>query len=308
MPIQQMLLGISADDGTGGGDTFSTTGVTTNLVQHIDFGKTACYDPTVNTWDVSDLSGNNNHMVIGSAGNLDYGNVHSVGTTQLPNVHFNSANGGHLDLNQSLDNISGRTYSNSSNSDFPKLSRLTDVWPRPSSGIVNFALEYWVNPYFGSRTSTYPNNYLTSDFWNLDRRAYFERTGNRLRICPTSSYSYANSATIDVTISQTMTQNQYLGWQHIVYTQTATSGTNNFKVYINNQNLFTGTTSYSNSNLGRSGISFPTTWDGFWNSEANDVSGSFDGKWAIIRFYYNKGLSASEVTQNWNSQRVRFGL
>tara|TARA_S200000501_G_scaffold49343_1_gene39587 strand:- start:2003 stop:2917 length:915 start_codon:yes stop_codon:yes gene_type:complete len=304
MTIQQMLLGVGA--GSVDSDTFSTTGVTTNLVQHVDFGKTACYDPTVNTWNVSDLSGNNNHLVIGNGSNLDYGNIHSSATTQLTNVHFNTANGGYLDLNQSLDNISGRTYSQSTNA-FPKLSRLTDVWPQPSSGIVDFALEYWVNPYFGSKTSTYPQSYLTSDFHNLDRRTYFDRSSNKLVSGPIGSYSYASGTTIEVTISQTMTLNQYFGWQYIVVTQNGT-GSNNFKIYINNQNIYTSTTTYSNANLNRSGVSYPYTWDGFWNDQNNNIDGSFDGKWAIVRFYYNKGLSASEVTQNWDSQRVRFGL
>ena len=78
------------------------------------------------------------------------------------------------------------------------------------------------------------------------------------------------------------------GWNHIVFSREGT-GSNEFKIYINGQHLSsaTDTTDYSNSS---SEVSIARRYS---NSEF------LDGKLSQLRIYKGKGLTASEVLQNY---------
>jgi hypothetical protein len=83
-------------------------------------------------------------------------------------------------------------------------------------------------------------------------------------------------------------------WYNVIMTHDNTLGTNNHKIYINN-NLETTTT------VGTAASSrkfFVGNWDSGW---------SMVGNIPIIRVY-NRPLTVNEVTQNWNSTKNRFGL
>ena len=60
--MRNHFLRAAAGNTSGGGSI-----VTTNLVQYYDFGNTACYNTSVSTTAVSDLSGNNTDAVFASA-------------------------------------------------------------------------------------------------------------------------------------------------------------------------------------------------------------------------------------------------
>ena len=87
------------------------------------------------------------------------------------------------------------------------------------------------------------------------------------------------------------------GWNHIVFSREGT-GSNEFKIYINGQHLSsaTDTTDYSNSS---SEVSIGRRYS---NSEF------LDGKLSQLRIYKGKGLTATEVRQNYDALRGRFGL
>jgi hypothetical protein len=83
-------------------------------------------------------------------------------------------------------------------------------------------------------------------------------------------------------------------WRQVVLATSGT-GSNNSMVYINNSLVLTTTTSVLSQALG---VTIGATSGGLFPSIQNV---------AIARFY-NRAISASEVTQNFNTNRARFGL
>jgi len=86
-------------------------------------------------------------------------------------------------------------------------------------------------------------------------------------------------------------------WYHVVYTWNGATST----FYINGSSAGTKTSTNPSINQNRSNNvmlgGHTYVWsDSFWN-----------GKLGSVRFY-NKALSASEVLQNYNATRTRFGL
>ena len=87
-------------------------------------------------------------------------------------------------------------------------------------------------------------------------------------------------------------------WLHIVATRTSTSA-NGFNFYVNNSLISSGTNSnnYTYSKYVHFGDF--TKWPTPDNNQQ-------EAKLGLIR-YYKKGLTSSEVTQNWKAQKARFG-
>ena len=83
-------------------------------------------------------------------------------------------------------------------------------------------------------------------------------------------------------------------WRQVALTVDGT-GSNNSRVYINNSLVLITTTSVLSQALG---VSIGATSQGLFPSIQSV---------AVARFY-NRALSASEVTQNFNANRGRFGL
>ena len=83
-------------------------------------------------------------------------------------------------------------------------------------------------------------------------------------------------------------------WRQAVLATSGT-GSNNTIVYINGSAVLTTTTSILSQSLG---VSVVATSGGLFPAIGNV---------AIARFY-NRAISASEVSQNWNTNRARFGL
>jgi hypothetical protein len=96
-------------------------------------------------------------------------------------------------------------------------------------------------------------------------------------------------------------------WVHVVWSKTGTAiGTDTVKVYVNGVN-------YSVS-LGREQTSAPryntsTSGKGIALGRLNQDAASYYGACKIgVARIYNRGLSQGEVLQNYNAQKVRFGL
>ena len=126
------------------------------------------------------------------------------------------------------------------------------------------------------------SNDVAFELWN-DGFAYFE-VGN-------ATNSYAN-------ISNTSTDWQYLT---MVFDGTQTGNSNRLKCYINGSLL---AVSYSGTIPSTSGPSNSV----FSIGNSQGIGGNFsDGNVAQV-FIYNRAISSSEVQQNFNATRARFGI
>ena len=292
--------------GFGGGATslsFSSSGssiVQDGLNQWFDFGDSNCYthpasnltgyDPTY----VADLSGNNNDA------RLFFYRGGSSGTW---GVNFDSSNGGHLDIPNTL------SYSGQTNN-FPILFRNTDVFDNVGNG--DYALEFWFNVnHNGNNTALYVDKNCGYDM----QRSF--GSGN-------------NSRMEDYYIDQFMTENNgpqwsygLNGWYHYVWSVTG-RGTNAVKAYWNGVNTDSYTpsitsrwnysSSYGNSDSGvfagpgNSTASYGP-WTGVVMLAANNTQTQrYTGKFAIHRMYRNYSLTQADVTQHFEAERSRFGV
>lgn len=278
-------LRAAAGNASGGGSI-----VTTNLRRHYDFGDTSCYNSSVSNTAVTDLSGNSFNAAWASA------------------PIFNSANGGYIEMG------SGTAAQLQASSVASSLSRYI--------GTGNYTIEFWLNAYTQS-TGTVGNWYNDAPInivfspqmvftWHAFtlRQAGYDWTGwghygsqnyysyNFTTGVVTPSYGAevyngSNSSYPQPTFkSSAYTTNGYQGWEHIVLTRTSTS-TNGLKFYRNNTLEFTGT---SSMNYAASATSGDLDW-----------GNSPQSRFAVLR-EYAYGFTATDVAQNYNAQKARFGL
>jgi len=105
----------------------------------------------------------------------------------------------------------------------------------------------------------------------------------------------AGSFVYDRINSSAISDAQYLGWHHWVYTKNASTG--NMNVYLDNSLLITGT-----------GKTLPLSTPSYATIGADRLNGLyFAGKIGIVNIY-NRELSTSEISQNFNASRSRFGI
>ncbi len=155
-------------------------------------------------------------------------------------------------------------------------------------GTGAFTIEYWVR--FDNmtafhtvydtrrRTNFYASNFGYSDYINPSNDTY---------------NVYRNTSTI-FTSNGTLSANT---WYHLVLSRTSTSA-NDTRFYVNNVLNKTTTiadsfTDYGNYYIGRNIETTPTY---------------LNGQLAQLRVYKGKGLTAAEVTRNWNAHRRLYGL
>jgi len=151
-------------------------------------------------------------------------------------------------------------------------------------GTGNFTIECWV--YFNtvSVNSIFMSKYV---LWtsNLDFVARLVTSSKKMQ------FFGGDDAAINITTNDTISASQ---WYH--YTVSRISGVTT--IYLNgvSQNSHTGSVSIPNDKTElRIGISHE-------NDEA------FNGRISNVKVYKGKGLSASEVLQNYNAVKSRFGL
>ena len=83
-------------------------------------------------------------------------------------------------------------------------------------------------------------------------------------------------------------------WHHYVVTRNGTTVT----IYLDNSSVGTVTCSQDFDN---------TTYVPTIGSNSQQTFGHFDGKIAQLRIYKGKGFSASDVSQNYNATKSRYG-
>lgn len=253
--------------------------VTSNLVQWIDMGNGQVYGGWGNT--IQNRSGSN----------LDYYTVNAAASSARANATVDYTNGGVLRFNGStLGRIYATTNDGSNNN------------PIANTGDANWSLESWF------KLDDYVSNYASSTkltlvgekwggIFNSDVHHYltFEKSdgSGAENVLKGGSYSGAYYLASNTTTS-TIYPGQYY---HAVVT---CANGNVRRLYINGaqSNVLTSSTITSASDL-ETRIGADITSD---NPSANGI---LRGSVAITR-YYNKTLSAAEVTQNYNSESSRF--
>lgn len=151
-------------------------------------------------------------------------------------------------------------------------------------GSSDFSIELWcyVAAFSGSNIQTVINNYgSTTTGWNIQLNCV---NTNNVR------FSYGD-ATIILTGNNTISAGQ---WTHIAITRIGTS-TN---IWINGKSSTSGTNSTNISSGATLTIAKGST----------GATQYFNGNLSLLRIYSNKGLSSSEILQNYNATKGRFGL
>jgi hypothetical protein len=195
--------------------------------------------------------------------------------TLINGVTYNSGNGGSLVFNGNL------TYGSVSSAQF-------------QSGNNPLSMECWVK-WFGNGTNIQNIIFGYGSDTGPNRVPLLFATPNLF------GFSFG-SGSGDVVSSNILVN----GWYHII----ATYDLSSCKIYLNG--ILQNTTSYSSSNvvlIGSNGAQagIGALFSTFGNVSTPSRYGTFNGNIAKIG-YYNRALTAQEITQNFNATRGRYGI
>jgi hypothetical protein len=249
--------------------------VTTNLILNLDAGNPVSYPGSGTTW--FDLSGNNYHHTL----------VNGVG--------YDSADGGSLDFDGS-DTFVTKNYVAGDKYDLSLTGKMTiDIWInwnqlfRSLDGGVAFG---WI---FGNASAGHMQ-------WQFFKHISGSATRFRFGVMNTSVELNYDQVIGGGTFNPVtpITANT---WFNFTYTYDKATGV--ITGYVNGQ-LAGGTTSGTNP----ASFALPTTTARVTSVGGSALSGglySMLGKLGILRLY-DRDLTASEVLQNFNASRTRFGI
>jgi len=154
-------------------------------------------------------------------------------------------------------------------------------------GTGAFTVEYWVKYDNMTAYHAFLDSRRRSSFYNnnLGYSDYIEPSNDTFNV-------YRNTATI-FTSNAALSANT---WYHLVLSRSSTA-TNDTRFYINN--VLDKTTTIN--------VSF-TDYGVYYIGRNIEGSAYANGKLAQLRVYKGKGLTAAEVTRNWNAHRRLYGL
>ena len=308
------------------GNTFN--GVTTNLEVHYDFSRTDCWNRGTSTnaadYTVNNLAKDYNDAVLRSR--TGSGDSFRDGSDS-PCITFNSSDGGGC-LEMGGDNWDGNedhcsliipgAFSSSTSSHFTY--NISTVAASSSENLFNglgtgaFTTEQWLRLYanesdgngtatmleLAGRASGEDDDDVFRNFWLVyinnghsspyAAQAYILNTnssGSHVRMAPNLFPDVPGTPTSGAGWSD---------WLHIVMVRESGTGSNNFKVYVNNTLEETYTTDAINFTALQYGRLLYT-----YNAA------TVQQRLGIYRAYKGKALTSSEVTTNWNDQKSRFG-
>jgi len=254
-------------------------------IVYYDFGDTNCYN------------GGNTVTNLGSGRNAYF----TTGLTYAPSqTTSSSGSGGYITCNgnQSLYYVSGTSA----------YSGRTNVYETLTAGDP-WTWEYWYRAFPQTTNSHNTNYYHPSGQQNSAYRGtqYLHQTqgGNGTITTYVDGQSYntyfwvnnfANSMW-DLSINATN------GWKHLVLTKEQGYTSNNFKIYLNNVNVVTDTSSWS-SWMGS--VGYP---ESVWFDSSHGAPNAFmyNGYCAIIKFY-KVHFDANTVATEWNANKALFNL
>ena len=190
----------------------------------------------------------------------------------LSNVTYSTSGIGSLNFNGSTSYINYATSSN-----------LT-------LGTNDFTIDMWFNT--TARTQTYPTllhnevgSTWTTNSWQINDRHNNNATKATLWV-------YNHSSATALLVSSTAIQNGV--WYNLIISRVGTS----FSMYINGNLDVTATSSASIDG----GVSKT------YGLSSSVAGGQYNGLVPLVKIYNNKGLTAAEVSQNFNATRNRFGV
>lgn len=279
--------------GLGGGATsLSMAGsggsiVTDDLKSYLDFGDTNSWNGS--STSVNDLSGNSNGGTLTT----------NDGSASTQYFSAGSGNGGYIRFNTS--------------SGYPKIRRDgTDFFD--DMGLKPFTLEFWLRPYWAGNDINYQFfvNHAGSPYTHNFRIALKVESSNMQVRGPhlignsVEWIYFGSSSTNYFNVSSNSLATQ---WTHLVYVRNGPpDASTNYKteVFINGNSIGSNTTGYGSYNQ-------PSTLAngralGNSTTDSTGESTQYRGDLAIYRFYLNRALSSSEITQNFDAEKERFGL
>lgn len=190
--------------------------------------------------------------------------------TLINGVTYNSGDGGYLIFDGTNDRVSLPV-----GSDF-------------AYGTGDFTIETWFNV-----TGTSPQTWGEVVFsQTISGQNYFVVSASAQNpVQKKPRFTYGTGGGTPITSSTTYTENQ---WYHYVITRNGTTLT----IYLNNSVVATATVSFNFSN---------TTYVPTIGAYSHSNTLNLDGKISIVRVYKGKGFSVSDVTQNFDAVKSRYG-
>ena len=282
--------------------------VDTDLYIHYDFSSTDCWNRTNGTntddYTIHNLANDYNDGLLRSrtdSGN-DYRNA-----SDSPVIDFNSSDGGGClefipsNISSTSDNcaivIPG---SNSHTHGSIPYYNITTVSSTDTNNLYKgigtgaYTWEFWFKVYLDNSLSG--SNWFMYSYANsvvIHRMFYYHGNyssyGNKIRILPGG---FSSSVGIDI-IGAPSSGAAWSDWNHLVYSRNSDAA-NDTKIYLNNSLEATTTDDKT--------LNYLEYWYNRYVSTSTPPT-----RRGIIRFYRGKALTASEVTQNWDAQKSRFG-
>ena len=260
--------------------------VTTGLQTYYDFGNTSCYNPSSSATAVTDLTGNGN--------NSTYQNTATYG-----NPTFNSNNGGFVEISneqQFLKKNSGSTGLSLGTSQFT-IEYFMNIKSYGFSLFNAASSEFNFSPFtlrshtmqITSPSSSNPKMQGQGMEGNSSTSHIFE-----LNFSTGASFGPAPTINID---STDVYASLNFGWEHFVASRESTSS-NGMKFYRNNS-LIRTTRNACNYTIPSAGFSTNSVAEQYMTNASH---------FAIFRIYFNHALTATEVDQNYQAEKARFGL
>jgi len=93
-------------------------------------------------------------------------------------------------------------------------------------------------------------------------------------------------------------------WNYAVFTFDSSSKTGTY--YVNG--VSSGSTSNSSYGYSSSNSNYPLQIGRYVFNNGSSTGGYYNGRHSVVNIYKDKALSASEITQNFNAHRWRFGI
>lgn len=257
------------------GITFSPKIVTENLQIHMDWSAVRCYSGSGTTF---------NNLVSGKT---------SIGYLKN-NVTWSNTNGGILTTNGAQ---SGAQYNVGDRIDINTSTANVDRF----NGTDSFSIFFWVNQTSSSgrimSTGSAGSGTGNSDqciwqMWVDTGQFYWWNSGGGGTNNITASGTWHTPGT----------------WQYIGFTYSANESSNNIvRCYTNDSLMFSASVSTSTHSYINRASESSLQWTlggGYWSSCYNINSSCKFGTFSV----YNKVLSLTEITQNYNATRARFGV
>ena len=253
-------------------------GVTNGLYVHWDIGNSNSYGGSGTT--ITDLMGNGHNGTIKNPDNMSY-------------TALTASEPAHLTLSTSV------------TEDSAFIHRSTDYFD--SIGTGDFTLEYWVNIYLrsGGNGMAIRNVANQASPYDENFTIYLHSNGRFVGspwLNATASTSAGYWFYIDpYSTTAPYVSNSYNGWNHLVWSRIGT-GTNNMYFYRNNSLVYNWTNKAQYNDACNETGEARSAWGG------DSASDKLRGKFTIYRFYMYKGLTAANVSTNYNDEKSRFGL